>query len=88
MARGQCDNLHTVDEHIIADDYRANLSTDKLRECGVEVIRVARLGDFQGLPCRLGNVFDFLQQVLIVWVLPKNRSLRFAEGAPGSVQDA
>ena len=73
MTLGQCDKLHTLaqKERIIADQYRAYLSTDKLRECWFEVLPVARLGDFQGLPGRTGNVFDFQQHVLIVRVYQK-----------------
>jgi hypothetical protein len=70
MTLGQCDKLDTLakKQRIVADEYRADLSTDKLRECWFEVIRVARLGDFQGLPGRTRNVFDFQQRVLIVRV--------------------
>ena len=47
MTLGQCDKLDTLAKkrRIVADEYRADLSTDKLRECWFEVIRVARLGD-------------------------------------------
>jgi len=61
MTLRRCDKLHTLahKQRIIADEYRADLSTDKLHECWFEVIWTARLGDFQGLSGRTGNVFDF-----------------------------
>ena len=70
MTLGQCDKLDALAEkgHIITDEYRADLSTNKLRECWFEVIWIARLGDLQGLPGGSSNVFDFLQHVLIVWI--------------------
>jgi hypothetical protein len=63
MTLCQCDKLHTLaqKEGIVTDEYRADLSADKLRECWFEVIKVARQGDFQGPPGRTCNVFDFLQ---------------------------
>ena len=43
----QCDKLHTLAQknRIVADEYSADVSTDKLRECWFEVIKVARQGD-------------------------------------------
>ncbi len=68
--------------HIITDEYRADLSTNKLRECWFEVIWIARLGDLQGLPGGSSNVFDFLQHVLIVWIYQNADSCVLWE-APG-----
>src|ERR1700730_11677797 len=73
MTLCQCDKLHTLaqKERIVTDEYSADLSADELRECWFEVIKVARQGDLQGPPGRASNVFDILQQVLIVRVYQK-----------------
>src|SRR3984893_951785 len=73
MTLCQCDKLHTLAQkkRIVGDEYSADSSLGKLRECWFEVIKVARQGDFQGPPGRTCNVFDFLQQVLIVRVYQK-----------------
>src|SRR5258708_7554806 len=73
MTSCQCDKVQTLAQkkRIVGDEYSADSSLGKLCKCLFEVIKVARHGDFHGAPGRTCNVFDFLQDVLIVRVYQK-----------------
>ena len=88
MTLCQCDYLRTLAEktRIIADEYGADLSSDKLRKGGFEVIQVARVGDFQRPPGGTGNFLDLLLQVLVVRVYQETYGRVWRERVPGSVQ--
>src|ERR1700737_2234178 len=73
MTLCQCDKLQTLAQkkRIVGDEYSADSSLGKQCKCLFEVIKVARHGDFHGAPGRTCNIFDFLQDVLIVRVYQK-----------------